>query len=151
MRELIVIPSEGKNSQDFLRKQFLSPKMHIEALNEYIVEHKINLDPETSIYIQGVLMAMFNYCVITISDYSMTAYIPRVVSKAQYSWFDENIQELSKYTISAEIMDKDEGIIQINRQASPGVNPIARFYSLLEKNKEKEVEKDEIPRSKQIC
>lgn len=148
MRELIVIPVEGKNSQKFLRKKFEAPKKHIEVLNEYIKNHNIDLDQETSIYIQGILMAMFDYCIIEISDFNLTAYIPRTISKEQYSWFNENIQEINKCSISAEIMDEEEGIIQIKRQVGPGNNPIAKFYSLLDTKLEKEVKNDEVRRSK---
>lgn len=148
MRELIVIPYEGKDSERFLQKKFESPKSHIEVLNEYIEQNNIDLDPETSIYIQGVLMAMYNYCVLELVDFNLTAYIPRTLSKAQYNWFNENMREISKCSISAEIMDKDEGIIQIKRQVGPGNNPISRFYSLLESKVEEEVKTDDVRRSK---
>lgn len=148
MKELIIIPFDGVNSSDFMRKKVENATSHVDLLNEYIKDHNINLDPETSMYIQGVLMAMSGYCVIGIADFNFDAFIPRKLTKSQYNWFNDNITEVSKYSVSAELMDEDEGIIQIKRTIGPGNNPLAKFYSLLEKRIDEEVKVDDIRRGK---
>ena len=148
MRDLIVIPLDGKDSKEYTRTKVDISKKHIDILNEYIEKNNINLEPETSMYIQGVLMAMYGYCVIEISDINFNAFIPRSITKEQYNWFNENLEEIRKYTISAEVMDLEECIIQIKKDTSHGINPLARLYSLLEKRVEGEVKTDDISRRK---
>lgn len=148
MRDLIIIPTDGKNSEGYMRTKVDMSKKHLDVLNDYIEKNKVNLEPEASMYMQGVLMAMYGYCVVEISDINFNAFIPRTITKEQYNWFNENLEEIKQYAISAEVMDLEEGIIQIKKDTRHGSNPLARLYSLLEKRVEEEVKTDDIRRSK---
>ena len=117
----------------------------IHGLN--IKENGILLDEENSMYIQGVLMAMLGYCVIETKDLQFDAYIPKAISKLQYAWFNENIEEVNNYKVSAVIIDDKDEIIHIKKNPLNDDNPIAKLYKKLEEIVEVE-NKNDIRRSK---
>ena len=102
-------------------------------------------------YIQSILMAVAGYCIVEISDIDFNAYIPNVITREQYSWFNENLEEISKYSISADLLDSEEGIVQIKRQVKNGPSPLVKLYTLLERRLEGVVKENDVPRSKWFC
>ena len=147
MRDLIVIPRDGEKSNQFFQKKIPESKKNIDLLNEYIKENSVDLYEETSMYIQGVLMAMMGYCIVEINGINFNAYIPRKITEEQYEWFDKNKEEISRCYISAEIMDEQEGIIQIRKHSSNG-SPLIKLYNRLDSIIE--VKRDEINDTRRI-
>lgn len=150
MKAIVIIPREGKNSSKFFQDEISDNKKDITLLNEYIKVNSINLEEESSMYIQGVLMAIMGYCVIEINDNILSAYIPKNITLEQYEWFDFNKSKIRKYYINAEIIANEDEIIQIRRQSNNS-SPLVKLYSKLYEILERGNNEDDNTRSKQFC
>lgn len=152
MRETIIIPKKGEESNLYYRKKMNFNAKHYMMINEYIKANDLQLERKDSVYLQGIALALREYSVIIIDSNEIIVYLPLILTKEQYAWFikyREDIIKMNINIVSIEYKNNDYEFKHINNHSN-SEKAINKLYSELDKKliKEKEVDINGYKRSK---
>lgn len=144
MREVIIIPHEGEESDRYYREKIDLFTRHHVKVNEYIKNHNLNVEENDSIYLQGVALALRNFCVIDIDRAEFIVYLPFELTKEQYDWFMKYRSSIIHMDISVVSIryEDDEYTIEHMDKSTPKQNTVNRLYKELKKKYKIEKEVD---------
>ncbi|HPF83741.1 MAG TPA: hypothetical protein PLV83_06240 [Bacilli bacterium] len=138
MREVIVLPIEGENSDKFFRGIVYNEERHVDILNQYIEKNNIyKKDDANSIYNQGVKMAFNNYCVLVLDGIDILAFLPNEMTKGQMDWFlnyKKAILQMNMCIVSIKKNKNNDYEVKHIEDSENRFNVLNKFYKKIKKD-----------------
>lgn len=152
MRKIIIIPKTGENSKLYYSDEMSIHIRHYMKINDYIRNNNLSIGERDSAYLQGIALALREYCTLIIDSNDLIIYLPLTLTKEQYDWFikyREKIIKLNINIVSIQYTNGDYEFKHINNH-NCSEKAINKLYNEIDKKliKEKEVDIDGNKRSK---